>query len=245
MGLGRPFFVVLVWCLASAGPVAAQPAVSSGAAQPAVSSDAADLARDALAKYREGQYAEAGELFVRAHELSGRPSPLWNAAKAFALAGQVPRARELFRRYQALPTTTADEKAEAEAEVARLGAVTTATISAVSPLHPTTAPPPPALTTSTPAPAPSTRWGVVIGFSGATLAAVAAVPLLVDARDRESGLEASLAETRESLIVGVDYSTAVAERDTIVRERAIGGALLGAAAVAASVTLWAWLSSSD
>jgi len=78
---------------------------------------AAEVAKEAVAKYRAGEHAAAAELFVEAHELSGRATPLRNAAKAFEAAGMLDQAMSHWRRYKAHDGVGQDEKAEAAAHI--------------------------------------------------------------------------------------------------------------------------------
>lgn len=79
---------------------------------------AVQLSRRAIDQYRLGAYEEAGNLFLRAYELSKRPAQLRNAAKAFEEGKALERALELWVRYRDLGNISRDERAEAEAHVA-------------------------------------------------------------------------------------------------------------------------------
>ena len=79
---------------------------------------AVELSREAIAKYREHQYREAGELFMRSYELSARPAQLRNAAKAYEEGDVLDRALELWRRYREVESLSKEERAEADVHIA-------------------------------------------------------------------------------------------------------------------------------
>jgi tetratricopeptide (TPR) repeat protein len=78
------------------------------------------LAKQALALYRSGDYAKAATRFVEAFEVSGRPIPLRNAAKAFEAAGLVEEAIGRWRMLRALEEASAEDRSEAEQRLAEL-----------------------------------------------------------------------------------------------------------------------------
>lgn len=199
---------------------------------------ATGLARDGVAKYTAGKYREAAELFYRAFELSHRPGPLWNAAKALAMAGERTRATELFHLYRSQPNLTDVERAEAAEELRRLErprAVETSSTASV-------AAPRPALEESSPPlePRPAGLGSVVTLLAGLGAVAVGS-GLVIDSSFRQSALEAGLAVTSEGLVIGISRDAALAQRDGIVTERVVASGLIGAGAIAASIVLGLWL----
>jgi hypothetical protein len=106
-------------CLASGLVIGCSLALSSVAdAGPREKQKAVDLSRDAIKKYRARDYEAAGQLFLDAFELSGRPAQLRNAAKAYEEGSFLSRALDLWVRYKDLSGVNRDERAEAEAHIA-------------------------------------------------------------------------------------------------------------------------------
>lgn len=199
---------------------------------------ATGLAREALRKYNEAKYLEAAELFYRAFELSHRPGPLWNAAKALAMAGERTRATELFHLYRSQPNITDVERAEAEQELRQLERprpVVTSSSAATPALRPSTEglPPPPEL-------GPDRLVGVVTLVASAAAGAIGSA-LVIDSYARQSSLEARLQQTVGGLVVGVTRDEALAQREGIVSERVVASGLIGAAAIAATIVLGLWI----
>ncbi len=81
--------------------------------------DPTAVATEALELYRAGKLEEAAERFETAFQLSGHPTQLRNAAKAWEQAGRLDRALERWGQYRALPGLSRDEVAEAEAHPGR------------------------------------------------------------------------------------------------------------------------------
>ncbi|MBI2373633.1 MAG: hypothetical protein HYV07_06505 [Deltaproteobacteria bacterium] len=89
-----------------------------GGAREAKDLNAEEEAAKAIAEFQAGRYEQAAERFLAAFRLSGRPSPLRNAAKALQKAELLDRSLEQWKLYMYLPGVTADERAEAEANIA-------------------------------------------------------------------------------------------------------------------------------
>ena len=75
------------------------PAATAAAAEPNPAAEAEAQARRALEHYRAGRLLEAGRHFFAAYELSGKPTQLRNAAKAFEEGGAHEQAVSYWRRY--------------------------------------------------------------------------------------------------------------------------------------------------
>ena len=198
---------------------------------------ATGLAREALGKYTVGRYLEAAELFYRAFELSHRPGPLWNAAKALAMAGERVRATELFHLYRSQPSISDAERAEAEEELGRLerppAVITSSSAAAPSPRA--------SIEVPAPLPEPPDRlMGAVTLVAGSAAVAIGS-GMLVDTYSRQAALEARLGQTMGGLIVGVPRDEALAQRNGIVAERVVASGLIGAGAIAAAIVLGLWM----
>src|SRR5687767_12916962 len=71
----------------------------AGPALAASSKDAKRIYEEATAAFGLGRYAEAAEKYESAFALRPDPALLYNAAQAFRLGGNKPRALELYRNY--------------------------------------------------------------------------------------------------------------------------------------------------
>lgn len=78
---------------------------------------AAEIAAEAVALYRAGNYEKAGSLFVEAYDLSGRATQLRNAAKAYEAGGLLDQAIGLWKRYRDHEGVEVDEQSEATAHI--------------------------------------------------------------------------------------------------------------------------------
>ena len=138
---------------------------AAGRAQTANTTEEARAYADkATAAFALTHYAVAAENFEKAFELRPDPALLYNAAQAHRLAGNKPRALELYRSYLRLYAKK-DKRAEIEARIAELetaiardGAIAkppngTEPIAATPGAAP--APPPPATSPETTAPPPA------------------------------------------------------------------------------------------
>jgi len=140
----------------------------------ASSKDARRIYDEATAAFGLGRYAEAAEKYEAAFSLRPDPALLYNAAQSYRLAGNKPRALELYRNYvrlypdgtnaedarthvAALKKAIEEERQPAPPPVAPAPAPVPAPARAPSPLPPSTPPPammPPPVETTTPAAAP-------------------------------------------------------------------------------------------
>jgi tetratricopeptide (TPR) repeat protein len=140
------------------------------AAEPSAAHRAYD---EATAAFGLGHYAEAAEKYETAFSLRPDPALLYDAAQAYRLAGNRPRALELYRNYlrlypdrqnadearnQVAALTKAIEEDKAVAPPAVAAAPATAPPPAVAPIAPVAAPaavPPPALSAAPPSVTPA------------------------------------------------------------------------------------------
>ena len=154
------------WCclavLLLALAVGGRPAVAS---EPSAARQAYD---QATAAFGLGHYAEAAEKYETAFSLRPDPALLYNAAQAYRLAGNRPRALELYRNYlrlypnrqnadearnQVAALTKALEEEKAPPPAQRVATAPTTPAPPVTPIAPVAAPsplPPPALSLSQP-----------------------------------------------------------------------------------------------
>src|SRR5262249_58021652 len=97
----RVRLLALYLTLGIAGRAAAQfdPPQPAQALPPASEDDARALFERGSALYALGRYAEAAPLFERAFELKPDPALLYNAAQAYRLLGNKPRALTLYQNY--------------------------------------------------------------------------------------------------------------------------------------------------
>ncbi len=224
-------------------------------------------AKQATTLYKAGQHAEAAELFLEAHQLTGLSVQLRNAAKALEESGATARAIEAWRKLQALPAATDEERAEAREHLARLEPPVVvappppAPFADPAPAEPSAAPtagdvaadPTPsidaapaadptsaALLETSPPPAKEVNWPAYGLIGGGTASLTGGVILMLASTTALGILDDSLGNTEDGLITGIDIADAQRDLDAINTQRAISGALLGvgAAAIVAGA-LWA------
>jgi len=144
----------------------------------------------ATAAFALGRFPEAAEQFEKAFELKPDPALLYNAAQAHRLAGNKPRALELYQSYLRV-YAHGDKRADAEARVRELKE----TIARSEPVRapparlvappPLASPPPPAAVSLAAEPGPAVDQAATsrpllwIGIGGAVVAAVVVTSLLV------------------------------------------------------------------
>lgn len=135
---------------------------------------AEEISREALTLYREGRLVEAAQKFLAAYEMSGHPTQLRNAAKAFEEGDRLEEALENWWRYveHDIPD---DKRAEAEQHIASIEARQARIRAAPPPPPPPAArpppPPPPALVVPT-EPPPSSNATIRWTIAGVGAAAV-------------------------------------------------------------------------
>ncbi len=227
--------------------------------------DPTAVATEALELYRAGKLEEAAERFETAFQLSGHPTQLRNAAKAWEQAGRLDRALERWGQYRALPGLSRDEVAEAEAhlglirerekaeaamraaEAARAAAEAATRDAARARAEAERARAAAAraaevATADEPEASGSSIAAWVTGASGAAVLVSGAVLWSVQA-GRLSRLDDALATTDgRGLIVGIGPTEAQDEIDAINGQRAISGVLIaaGATALVGGVVLALW-----
>ncbi len=227
--------------------------------------DPTAVATEALELYRAGKLEEAAERFETAFQLSGHPTQLRNAAKAWEQAGRLDRALERWGQYRALPglrravVAAAEahlglirerEKAEAAmraAEAARAAAEAATRDAARARAEAERARADAVraaevATADEPEASGSSIAAWVTGASGAAVLVGGAVLWSVQA-GRLSRLDDALATTDgRGLIVGIGPTEAQDEIDAINGQRAISGVLIaaGATALVGGVVLALW-----
>jgi len=190
-------------------------------AQPPELADAEKKARQALVEYQSGQYEAAGRLFLEAWQLSGQPTPLRNAAKAFELAGALDDAIVHWSVFATLPEVSREDREEARRHVLDIREKLQ---------KPVIAPPP----EPAPRPDPAVQKGndaAVVGTwtligSGAALV-VTGGALFGVAESQLRDLDVALAD-RDALgkVTGIERATAQSDLASINDKRAAGIALL-------------------
>jgi tetratricopeptide (TPR) repeat protein len=227
--------------------------------------DPTAVATEALELYRAGKLEEAAERFETAFQLSGHPTQLRNAAKAWEQAGRLDRALERWGQYRALPGLSRDEVAEAEAHLglirerekaeAAMRAAEAARAAAEAATRDAARARAEAeraradavraaevATADEPEASGSSIAAWVTGASGAAVLVGGAVLWSVQA-GRLSRLDDALATTDgRGLIVGIGPTEAQDEIDAINGQRAISGVLIaaGATALVGGVVLALW-----
>jgi tetratricopeptide (TPR) repeat protein len=227
--------------------------------------DPTAVATEALELYRAGKLEEAAERFETAFQLSGHPTQLRNAAKAWEQAGRLDRALERWGQYRALPGLSRDEVAEAEAHLglirerekaeAAMRAAEAARAAAEAATRDAARARAEAeraradavraaevATADEPEASGSSIAAWVTGASGAAVLVSGAVLWSVQA-GRLSRLDDALATTDgRGLIVGIGPTEAQDEIDAINGQRAISGVLIaaGATALVGGVVLALW-----
>ena len=88
----------LLWSVAVLGALLGAP-VGAAAGAPASSKDAKRIYEEATAAFGLGKYAEAAQKYEAAFAIKPDPALLYNAAQSYRLAGNKPRALELYRNY--------------------------------------------------------------------------------------------------------------------------------------------------
>lgn len=217
-------------------------------AQPPELADAEQKARQALVEYQSGQFEAAGRLFLEAWQLSGQPTPLRNAAKAFELAGMLDDAIVHWSVFATLPEVSLEDRAEARRHVLDIREKLQKPVIKPPPDRPPLVDPQPdpALQGSDDAAVAGT-WtligsGAALVITGGALFGVAETQL----RD----LDVALAD-RDALgkVTGIERATAQAELASVNDKRAAGIALLavGSATLIGGIAwgLATWLSGDD
>lgn len=206
-------------------------------AEPPKDLDAAEeKASRALVLYQTGDKQAAADLFLEAYRLSGRATPLRNAAKAYEESGRLEDALVHWSVYALLDGLSDDKRKAARAKVEalkwRLNATPNTLLTRPEPV-PTVEPPPPSEPSSVPV------GGVVLLSSGLAVAVVGGV--LVGLAAGELGrLDDQLADTDpQGKTVGLDRASAEAELESLNTNTAIGYTLIGVgAAVAIGGAIW-------
>ncbi len=103
-----------------AGAPAAEPPADEAAASADRDVEARRLYVAGDAKYAEGDYAAAVELFSRSYELSGRPALQFNLANAFERLGRLNEALAALRRFE--PHSTGEQKLVVQKRIEQLEA---------------------------------------------------------------------------------------------------------------------------
>ena len=195
-------------------------------------------AAKALALWETKSYVGAAEYFIEAFELSGEPTQLRNAAKAYEAGNAKKEARATWTRYLALPELTAADRAEAEQRLRALAVVEQPrTLAPIAPITPVAV-----VVEAVPEIEEPVRWEPwVLTAAGAIAAAVGGVLLYRSERDLDQ-LKHRLSFMQDGRIYGISYDEAIAEEQRIEAWR-IGSSTvvgIGIAAVIGGLSWW-WL----
>ncbi|MBK6695499.1 MAG: hypothetical protein IPG50_25290 [Myxococcales bacterium] len=82
--------------------------------------EAARKFQEATRAFDVGDYHRAGEAYEAAYQLAPHEDPLWNAARAWHLTGELARAANLYARYLRVAPADARERAKAAAALSQL-----------------------------------------------------------------------------------------------------------------------------
>ncbi len=179
------------------------------------------LVEEATALHADNRYAEAGEKFVAAYELSHDPSHLNHAARCYDLAQETATALTQWRRYRALNGPTAEEHRYADARIEMLAARIV-----------TERPPaPPPLSTPEPIVFAEVRPAEPPPWPAITLTAAGSLTAIV------GGVFVASAALREERVPLDDDSARVDDSETY----AIGGTLLGVGIATATAGIIWWI----
>jgi tetratricopeptide (TPR) repeat protein len=156
------------------------------AAEPSAARQAYD---EATAAFGLGHYAEAAERYETAFSLRPDPALLYDAAQAYRLAGNRPRALELYRNYLRLypDRQNADEARNQVATLTKAIEAEKAGPPAPPVAAPATTPPPPVAPIATPSPIPPPALSPAPPPSGGPAAMVAATPPATEPRSSSGG----------------------------------------------------------
>lgn len=214
----------------------AGPGDAAAKAPPPDDTRAEAVVREALAEYQAKHYAKAAELFLEAFELSRRPTPLRNAAKASEQDGQLERALSHWSLYLTLEELGPEDRAEAREHILHVRAQLEARAARVEP----------PLVVSRAASSAVSRLPAYVGLgTGLVLGVAGAVLFGLGSRDLDD-LDEALARTdAEGLIVGTTRSDAVRALSTANDRRLAGASLLGAGGVAVVFGAVWWLTHLD
>lgn len=225
--------------------LAAPPADHKRAPEPL--SPAEQLAAKGVAAYRAKAFESAGRYFFRAYELSGEPTQLRNAAKAYDAAGEVELAREYWQRLFDTPGLSETDRAEAQAHLASSTPATDPERTtdderaSIAPARPQPAPlhedPASVIVERPPSETPS-RAPWIIGSAGIAAVVVGAV-LYAESSSQRADLVRRLDEKENGLTAGISYQDSLSARSRIVNLRVASGLAItaGIAAITAG-TLW-------
>lgn len=194
-------------------------------AQPPGVANAEQKARQALVEYQSGQFEAAGRLFLQAWQLSGQPTPLRNAAKAFELAGVLDDAIVHWSVFATLPEVSMEDRAEARRHVLDIREKLQKPVIKPPPAPPSLANPQgdPALQNANDDAVAGT-WALI--SSGAALV-ITGGALFGVAETQLRDLDVALAD-RDAVgqVTGIDRATAQSELASINDKRAAGIALM-------------------
>ena len=200
--------------------------------EPPADSDLAEiLAQRAIAAFRAGEHQQAGELFLRAYQLSGRATPLRNAAKAFETAGLLDQALVHWSVYAALDGLSTADRTEARKHVLEIR-------KKLGKLPPDRPPDPPSRSLIVSRSVERTAGYAILGTG---IAALGTGALLWGLASADLGdLDEQLGTTNaQGLVVGIDRTDAEHELASINAKRT-AGIVLTAVGAAATVfgTVW-------
>lgn len=209
--------------------------------------DAEDLAARAQAEFKAGAFEQAARMYMKAYGKSGKPSVVYNAARAYEEAGNLGEAVALFRLYLSLDPD-ADGVMDARArlqklEALRVGKAPVAPDAAATPAPGTVTAPPVA---SMPA-APGEPSGVVrasgepppagsgvpwaVAGGSAAVAVAGAVLMFQGAADSEAAKGLTVHSK-------ADYAAYETAHDAASTRWAVGAGLAVAGVVGAGVGVW-------
>lgn len=210
-------------------------AVSMMQAPPSDLERAEVRAREALVRYQAGELQEAARLFLEAYRLSGRPTPLRNAAKALEEAGRLEDALVHWSVYATLEAISTRDREEARLHVLSIRS----RLSRRGGPAPVPPDPQPPTIIREPGRRPLPVGGWVLLGAGTAVAATGAVLWALAASDL-SGLDDALGRTDpQGRTIGIDRAGAESDLDSINQRRTAGMVLVGVGAASlVAATVW-------
>ncbi len=225
----RTILAALLVHVAAATALAAPPKATLGAAE--------KRAEEGVVLYRQAKYDEAAAAFLEAYRLSGRATPLRNAAKSLELAGKKDEALARWNELRVRPDATSDDKREAELHVAALAPVAVPEPVVVG--KPALASDPSVRREGTVEPLPTWPGWLLLGIAVAS--AGTAAGLWVAADSKQATLDADLAKKdAHGKLIGTTPETVSSTNSTINAMRGSAYsffALMGASAIASTAYL--------
>jgi tetratricopeptide (TPR) repeat protein len=124
--IATPVLAALVALAAVAAAEPPPPAAPTAAAR----ANAREHYAKAVSHFNDGEYAAAADEFLAAHQAVPQPALLYNAAQAYRLGGDVPKALAQYRAFLAA-APAARQRADVEKRIAELEAKSTVVVKAV------------------------------------------------------------------------------------------------------------------